>query len=147
MDIIQDKFKELKKYEINYNEFCECLNEENTDPFCKGLYDLFEFNDTQNKIDWRNFLIAFVNILTDNKNLKIKYAWNLLDINNNNYITINELYKILQSTHLSSKNEISKKIESIMRQIDKNKNDIISFNEFNDVINKFPNLIFPIIKL
>eukprot|EP01084_Bolivina_argentea_P089507 161502_1 len=147
VDEIHKKFlnecDEQKSGMVKYDAFCRSINEKPQNPICKSLFKLFQPNSKQ-QIDFREFLISVVHLVTNNKELKIKYAFTIFDIDGNGSIDRSELSQILKSTHMATdKQQVESKVTAIMRQIDINGDGGLAFNEFKDITNKFPNLIFP----
>ena len=126
--------------------FCKAINEKENNPICKSLFKLFQpqiFNGLQ-VIDFREFLISVIHLIATDKSSKIKYAFNIFDIDNNGSIDRSELVQILKSTHMATDpQQVQTKVTAIMRQVDINNDGVLTFHEFKDVTNKFPNLIFP----
>lgn len=59
-------------------------------------------------------------------------------------ISKSELVKILKANHMArSDAEVYRKAETIMTQADKNRDGVMSFDEFAKVSKKFPNILFP----
>jgi len=128
---------------IQYESFCKSIEEKMDNPICQALFKLFQPNTNQ-QIDFREFLISVISIITTNQTLKIKYAFNIFDVDGNGSIDRSELLQILKSTHMATNNEqVESKATAIMRQIDVNGDGLLSLEEFAAVTKKFPNLIFP----
>lgn len=126
-----------------YEAFCKSIGEKAMNPICKSLFKLFSPNSS-GQIDFRDFLISVVHIITTNKDLKVKFAFNVFDIDGNGSIDRTELLQILKSTHMATSTEqVESKVTAIMRQIDVNNDGSLSLEEFREVTTKFPNLIFP----
>ena len=128
---------------IKYESFCKAIKENAQNPICQALFKLFQPNTNQ-QIDFREFLISVIHIITTNQSLKIKYAFNIFDVDGNGSIDRSELLQILKSTHMATNNEqVESKATAIFRQIDVDGNGLLSLDEFQAVTKKFPNLIFP----
>ena len=75
---------------------------------------------------------------------RLKFAFLLFDEDNNGVITKNELVNILKANHMAKTTaEVNRKAETIMAQVDKNGDGVLSFDEFVTISKKFPNILFP----
>mmetsp|Transcript_53943 Transcript_53943/g.66117 ORF Transcript_53943/g.66117 Transcript_53943/m.66117 type:complete len:306 (+) Transcript_53943:65-982(+) len=142
---IEKRFGKMNNDEglFSFDEFCECLDDSKKNPVCGALFQLFQHDKDIKLIDYREFLIALVNVLTNDKYIKAKFCFKLFDRDGSNSIDRDELIKILQSTHFSSEEQVSKKADTIFHHTDENDDGELSFDEFINVVDKFPNLIFP----
>eukprot|EP00484_Ammonia_sp_Unknown_P027402 CAMPEP_0197027614 /NCGR_PEP_ID=MMETSP1384-20130603/7490_1 /TAXON_ID=29189 /ORGANISM="Ammonia sp." /LENGTH=336 /DNA_ID=CAMNT_0042456481 /DNA_START=15 /DNA_END=1025 /DNA_ORIENTATION=+ len=130
----------------SYDTFCAAVQEKPINPICESLFKLFQpgMVDGEQKINFREFLISVVHVLATNNPLKIRYAFNIFDADHNGSIDRSELLQILKSTHMEYNIEkVESKATAIMRQVDVNNDGVLTFDEFQSVVNKFPNLIFP----
>lgn len=70
---------------IGFDGFCEAIGEDKANPICSALFKLFD-PDRNEDIDFRDFLISVVHLITDKKDLKVQYAFNIFDLDGNGNI-------------------------------------------------------------
>jgi len=59
-------------------------------------------------------------------------------------VTKDELTKILRANHMAgSDKEVAKKAETILMQADADGDGVVSWDEFQIVAKRFPNILFP----
>eukprot|EP01029_Cantina_marsupialis_P026351 TRINITY_DN705_c0_g1_i2.p1 TRINITY_DN705_c0_g1~~TRINITY_DN705_c0_g1_i2.p1 ORF type:complete len:247 (+),score=86.30 TRINITY_DN705_c0_g1_i2:894-1634(+) len=127
---------------IDYTEFCEILQCDPA-PETQKMFSMFD-KDGSGLIDVKEFMIGLSNFSGAGKEEKLKFAFMVFDEDGNGVITQEELVKILKANHMaSSEREVLRKAETIMAQADKDGDGVISFEEFQIISNKFPNILFP----
>lgn len=95
-------------------------------------------------MDYRCFLISMANLVTENKRQKAEYAFKLFDMDNSGSIDREELIKILMATHMSTDpSQVESKVDAIMRQGDTDGSGELEVDDFHQVAERFPNIIFP----
>ena len=87
--------------------------------------------DRSGQVDVREFMIGLSNFSGAGKEEKLKFAFTIFDEDGNGAITKQELVKILKANHMASTDkEVMRKAETIMAQADKDKDGVITFDEF-----------------
>ncbi len=161
------------KYRLNFNQFCKLLA---LDPasdsgdssasasstgagatggsakagataYANRLFGLFD-HDGSRQIDAKEFLIGISAYADSTKDDKLKFAFSLYDEDNSGKISMNELIKILRAVHMaSSDKQVQKKADTIMAHGDKDKDGVLSFDEFVQCARSFPSLLFPVMNV
>jgi len=129
---------------IDFADFCACsklaVNEEST-----ALFQLFQNecgDDKTKKIDYRFFLISLVGVLAPNLEMKIKYTFEIFDIDGNGLIDTDELTAVVAATQLLSGRQLTERVEKIMRLADSNGNGELDYDEFAVCCRRYSSLIF-----
>ena len=118
-------------------------NEPDVNKQIEALFYLFD-SDNDGKIDFREFVLATLVMLTQNKDEKVKHAFHVFDIDHDGYLNKVELMKVLRSTYMAAHDsQVEKKAAAILRQADVNNDGRVSFDEFLTIHKKYPNLLFP----
>jgi Ca2+-binding EF-hand superfamily protein len=109
------------------------------------LFDIFD-KDKNGRIDHDEFLTTIESIILGSQKDKIKFAFNLHDLDNSGFIDRKEL-KILIIQSFTQNNldfddfQLAILVDEIFLKADKDKNDRIDFNEFLTIANDFPDFI------
>ena len=143
------RFKHLDRKEKGYltQNDLELIPELSLNPLCERIIELFDPTD-MNQINFKEFVrVLWIFSNKCNKNLKLKYAFKLFDIDNDNKINSNDLYrliKIMVGKHFDQQklSKLCKKIindgEISSNNINNNSNDnnkgYLSKNEFINAI-------------
>jgi len=136
---------------VTYKNFRKAFEEADS-PVLQSIFDMFLSSLKQNKnarkskqvIDWRVMFISLANIIATDLSQRVKFAFTIFDVDGNERIDREELTQILKATHMAKRPEhVKKKVDAIMRQADDNGDGVLDYNEFNQIAQKFPNLIFP----
>lgn len=146
LDLLKIKFQKSDKSKdglFAYNEFCNVLGYKIENTICNALFKLFQHDKDIKLIDYREFLIAFANIIIKDKNIKAEYLFKLFDKDDSNSIDKQELLLILQSTYMAKEEQIYDKANRILAQADKSGDGELDLNEFRHLVKKYPHLIFP----
>lgn len=140
-----DTFLEADKAQLGVVDlpgFCDLL-EVDTGPVVERLFQLYDPEKT-GKIDFRQFIVALLNFTTAPKEDRIRFTFDVFDINKDGFINKEELTLALKSNHLSSSTkEVVRKVETMLAQAVGGSDGMMSFEEFVRICGKFPNLIHP----
>lgn len=151
MNDIQAKFSQIDEDgsgEIDYDEFCSVMQME-PGPLAETLFKMFD-SDGDGTIDSREFLVSMANLVATSKDQKVRFAFDVFDVDGSGSISRDELIKILKATHAhlaSNESALLRKADAIMLQGDKDGDGEISYEEFVKVSKRFSNILFPIFKL
>ena len=138
-----NKFSESKQAHIDYKHFCDLLERPKSKDMA-NLFGLFGGKGSRGKIDVREFLVALSSFCATSKKDQISFVFKLFDEDQSGFISRPELVRILKTNYMAkSSAEVQRKADLIMRQADKDGDQQISMEEFDDVCARFPNLIFP----
>ncbi|GBG26460.1 Calmodulin-1 [Hondaea fermentalgiana] len=126
---------------IDYTEFCEVMQIDPS-PQAEKIFQTFD-REKVGQLDIREFMIAIANFTGASKEEKLKFSFLIFDEDGNGVITKQELVKILKANHLATtEKEVSRKADTIMAQADKDGDGVISFDEYQIISKRFPNLLF-----
>jgi len=143
---LKNKFRSLSGEDqlIDKQEFFDGLEISNRN-FSDRLFDIFD-KDKNGRIDHDEFLSTIETIILGSKKDKIKFAFNLHDLDDSGFIDKKEL-KILIIQSFTQNNldfddfQLSILVDEIFFKADKDKNDKIDFNEFLTIAKEFPDFI------
>lgn len=143
---LKNKFRSLsgKDQLIDKKEFFDGL-EISSRSLSDRLFDIFD-KDKNGRIDHDEFLTTIETIILGSKKDKIKFAFNLHDLDDSGFIDKKEL-KILIIQSFTQNNldfddfQLSLLVDEIFFKADKDKNDRIDFNEFLTIAKDFPDFI------
>eukprot|EP00741_Cyanophora_paradoxa_P015755 tig00020904_g15210.t1 len=130
---------------VNLTEFCALLGTQRS-PLVENLFQLFD-EDRSGLIDVREFMVGLANVSNAVKEDVCKLAFMLFDVDGNGIITRNELAQILKASHFANVRQIQRKVDWIMEQVDANRDGTMQYEEFVQLTQKFPNIVFPAFQL
>ena len=104
-------------------------------------------NDRSGLVDLKEFIIGLSNVSQTGRDNKVKFAFQIFDLDGSGYIDENELRKIVKATNMASEKQLDRKVKWLMSQVDKNNDGTISFDEFVLLARRFPNIVFPAFSL
>ncbi len=88
------------------------------------------------------FLISVSNFCASSKEDKLRFAFECFS-QGNHTIVKEELVKILMANHMATtEKEVMKKAETVLAQADQDGDGVITFDEYNLVAKRFPNILF-----
>lgn len=87
--------------------------------------------------------MAMGNIMITKNEIKAEFSFSLFDTDGSKTIDKQELLLILQSTHMAKEEQVESKAKTIFRQVDRDGDGELDIDEFRELIDKFPNMIFP----
>nr|XP_022300118.1 hippocalcin-like protein 1 [Crassostrea virginica] len=116
--------------------------------FAKHVFRVFDQND-DGKLDFREFVCGFSLVLRGRIEDKLKFSFEIYDINGNGYISREEMSEVLSSmykveTALSNvleREDPEERTDSIFNQMDINCDDRLSLEEFIEGVKKDPHII------
>ncbi len=126
---------------VDINEFCRLLRVERS-PFVERLFSMFD-SDRTGLIDLKEFVVGLSNVGTEARENKVKFAFQVFDLDGSGSIDSSELRKIVKATNMASEKQLNRKVEWLMKQCDTDGDGQISFDEFVNLSKKFPNIVFP----
>ena len=115
-------------------------------PFLERLFGMFD-TDKTGLIDLREFIIGLCNVGNEAKGNKVKFAFQVFDLDGSGSIDMDELRKIVKATNMASEKQLDRKVKWLMSQADKNNDGRLTFDEFTQLAKKFPNIVFPAFSL
>ena len=126
---------------VDINEFCRLLRVERS-PFVERLFSMFD-TDKTGLIDLKEFVVGLSNVGTEARENKVKFAFQVFDLDGSGSIDADELRKIVKATNMASEKQLTRKVEWLMKQCDTDGDGMISHDEFVNLSKKFPNIVFP----
>lgn len=136
---------------IDEAEFADAVGMQPGSLLVKRLFSTFNVT-TSGSMNFREFALA-LSMLSDtsekeDRDKKIKFSFNLYDIDRNGEIDKSELRKLLVSAleesnvHLSERN-IDLIVENTLKTTDSDSNGVIDFQEYEELVNQNPRLLYP----
>ena len=114
--------------------------------FANYLYKIFDEND-DGSIDFSEFIFGLYLLTSATGKERLNFAFNMLDINSDGYITKTEMAQVLEAYSVFTKNS-SKNRETpeyltnlIFKTIDTDRDQRISLQEFEEAAEKHPRLL------
>lgn len=141
---IYRKFREADKDKtgmVDINEFCRVLRVERS-PFVERLFAMFD-TDRGGLIDLKEFVVGLCNVGSDARDNKVRFAFQVFDLDGSGFIDTEEMRKIVKATNMANDKQLDRKVRWLMSQVDHNGDGQISFEEFQDLARRFPNIVFP----
>mmetsp|Transcript_15379 Transcript_15379/g.23115 ORF Transcript_15379/g.23115 Transcript_15379/m.23115 type:complete len:1122 (-) Transcript_15379:100-3465(-) len=141
-----DRFRALpdnekKESSIDYETFCRVLDVEETGE-THILFSLFD-QDKRNFIDIKQFILGMANYVDFSHEERLTLVFDLYDQDRSGFLSIGELTNILMANHMQGEESVKKKVDTIMKQADRDGDGTLSRPEFAVVGQKFPTLLFP----
>lgn len=130
---------------VDINEFTRLLRVERS-PFVERLFSMFD-SDKTGLIDLKEFVVGLSNVGTEARENKVKFAFQVFDLDGSGSIDKDELRKIVKATNMTSEKQLDRKVDWLMKQCDTDGDGMISFDEFVNLSKKFPNIVFPAFSL
>eukprot|EP01083_Nonionella_stella_P155580 502740_1 len=128
---------------IDYADFCACTKVAVTHQ-SKELFALFEHETFGAEcIDYRFFLISLVSMLAPNLEMKIKFTFDVFDIDGNGLIDKQELTAVVAATQLLKGKALTERVDKIMNLADADGNQELDFEEFAVCCRRYQSLLFP----
>lgn len=127
---------------IDFAEFCTCTKLE-INEYSQELFCLFQDNDNNKYIDYRFFLISIVSMLSPSLDSKIKFTFNIFDIDGNGIIDKDELSSVIAATQLLKGKQLIQRVEKIMSLADVDGNQQLDYDEFAVCCRRYQSLLFP----
>jgi len=126
---------------IKFDQFCYCLRVEPISEY-KKLFSLYD-NEGLNDIDFREFLLSVTNFVEVEKEVRIRFSFQMYDELKSGFISQREIEEILKGNHMIGLSSVQRKADTIMKQAVSDKSGSITLNEFLVVSRKFPNILLP----
>ena len=143
---LQNKFREIAGEDqlIDREEFRNGLQISNQ-KISNRLFDIFD-KDSNGTIDYSEFMYTLESIVNGDQKEKIRFAFNLHDLDNSGFIDKKELNILIKQSFVENnlsydEFQISLLVEEFFKKADKDKSNTIDFNEFLDVANEYPDFI------
>jgi|APGre2960657444_1045066.scaffolds.fasta_scaffold01086_7 serine/threonine-protein phosphatase 2B regulatory subunit len=121
---------------VDINQFCRLLRVERS-PFVERLFSMFD-TDRGGLVDLKEFIIGarccsaqceaslsahhagLANVSGDVREDKVRFAFELFDLDSSGFIEANELRKIVRATNLASEKQLDRKVRWLLSQCDCN---------------------------
>ena len=126
---------------IKFDQFCFSLRVEPISEYRK-LFDLYD-SEQLGDIDMREFLLSMLNFVPVDKEIRIRFSFQMYDEAKSGFISQREIEEILRGNHMIGLQSVQRKAETVMKQAVSNKTGSITMNEFVVVSRKFPNILLP----
>lgn len=134
--------KEKRLYsKLKFLDFCKIMKIEPITEY-KNMHSLYD-NEETGELDIKEFLLSLMNFIPIDKELRVKFSFEMFDETKSGFITRKEIEEILRGNHMLSINSVKRKAETIMRQAHTDENGQLTLKEFLIVSKKFPNILFP----
>ena len=143
---LKNRFREIAGEDqlIDKKEFRNGLGIENHE-ISDRLFELFD-QDSSGSVDYGEFVTTIESMVDGSAKDKIKFAFQLHDLDNNGYIDRNEL-RILIKQSFSENNldydefQLDLLVDEFFQKADKDLSGTIDFGEFLDVANDYPDFM------
>ena len=140
---LKNRFKEISGDDqlIDKDEFRDGLGIANND-ICDRLFDIFD-QDGSGSIDYGEFMNTIGSMVDGTDRDKIKFAFQLHDLDNNGHIDRNELKVLIQQSFLENRLDYDEfqldlLVDEFFERADKDMSGTIDFGEFLDVAHDYP---------
>jgi len=130
---------------VDMNEFCRILRVERS-PFLERLFHMFD-TDRTGLIDLKEFIVGLCNVGNEARDNKVKFAFQIFDLDGSGSIEMEELKKIVKATNMASEKQLDRKVKWLMTQCDRDHDGKLTYDEFVNLAKKFPNIVFPAFSL
>ena len=108
----------------------------------KKLFSLYD-NEGLNDIDFREFLLSVTNFVEVEKEVRIRFSFQMYDELKSGFISQREIEEILKGNHMIGLSSVQRKADTIMKQAVSDKSGSITLNEFLVVSRRLPNILLP----
>ena len=143
---LKNRFREIAGEDqlIDKEEFRNGLGIENYE-ISDRLFELFD-QDSSGSVDYGEFVTTIESMVDGSAKDKIKFAFQLHDLDNNGFIDRNEL-RILIKQSFSENNldydefQLDLLVDEFFQKADKDLSGTIDFGEFLDVVNDYPDFM------
>ena len=99
---------------MDINEFCRVLRVERS-PFVERLFALFD-TDRGGLVDLKEFIVGLCNVGNDARDNKVRFAFQVFDLDGSGYIDSTELRKIVKATNMANDKQLERKTRWLMSQ-------------------------------
>jgi len=144
---IYDRFRKIDQDNsgyIDYHEFCLVLEQQDT-AMTKRLFEMFDA-DGSGTLELKEFIVGLCSYTSSSKEERLKFAFMMFDEDGSGFIERNELCKILKANFISqqvSDAEIEKRVDALLNVVGVGPHGKLDFNEFLQVANTSPGIMFP----
>jgi len=126
---------------IRFPDFCAVMDVEPIQEY-KNLHAFYDTEETGD-MDIREFLLSMMNFVDVDKEVRIRFSFEMFDELKTGFIAQAEVEEILKGNHMLSAASVRRKADTIMKQANANAKGAITINEFVVVSKKFPNILLP----
>lgn len=124
---------------VDLVEFLTILNIEET-PITREIFDELD-NSGDHSMTFKEFALNIWHYCVKDKKAIAQMAFDIFDINDNGTLSDQELRQMVSEIY--GKKGMSHDLKTIMKKLDKNKDNQISRSEFVNAAHQFPALLFP----
>jgi len=124
----------------DFDLFCNVLNILPTGQYHK-LFGLFD-ETGEGYIDMKSVLLGLFNFVEVSRDDKVDLIFHLFDEDRSGFLSEDEILEILKATHMQTEDAVTAKMSTLMKQV-KNPDRTLTLEEFQTIVKKFPNIIFP----
>jgi serine/threonine-protein phosphatase 2B regulatory subunit len=96
-----------------------------------------------NEIDGRELLMCFATIISFSVEDKCKLAFDMFDVDESGYFSVDQIEVLLTCTHFSRRKSLKKKAYNLLRLVGVTNTGGVSMKALAVGANKFPSLVFP----
>ena len=143
---LKNKFREIAGEDqlIDRDEFQNGLQLSN-EKISDRLFDIFD-KDNSGSIDYNEFMGTIESIVNGGKKEKIRFAFDLHDLDSSGFIDKYELKILIKQSFIENdlnfdEFQLDLLVEEFFKRADKDKSGTIDFNEFLDVAHDYPDFI------
>ena len=143
---LRNKFQEIAGDDqvIDKNEFQKGLEISN-EAISNRLFEIFD-KDKNGSIDFKEFIETIEIIIGGKKEDKIKFAFDLHDLDDSGFIDRSELKILIEQSFLENnldydEFQLDLLVDEFFKRADTDKSGTIDFNEFLSVANAFPDFL------
>lgn len=145
--------KDCPSGELDREQFCQIYKQffpfGDPDQFAQYVFDVFD-EDKNGKIEFKEFICALSVTSRGRLEEKLKWAFQLYDINGDKVITFDEMLKIVEAIYKMTGQMVrlppdedtpQKRVEKIFRNMDKDKDDKLTYDEFVEGSKQDPTIV------
>ena len=143
---LKNKFREIAGDDqvIDKEEFLNGLDLSNRE-ISNRLFDIFD-KDKSGAIDYSEFMETIQSMVSGNKKEKIRFAFELHDLDNSGFIDRHELKVLIKQSFIENNLDFDEfqlefLVDEFFKKADKDNSNTIDFNEFLEVAFQYPDFI------
>ena len=143
---LKNKFREIAGEDqlIDRSEFQDGLDIVNRE-ISDRLFDIFD-KDRNGTIDYNEFMETIESIISGTESEKIRFAFDLHDLDDSGFIDRGELKLLIEQSFLENsldydEFQLDLLVDEFFKRADKDHSGTIDFNEFLDVAHEYPDFI------
>lgn len=126
---------------VDFATMCDILLVDPTGEY-KKLFKLMDYENIS-KVNMREILLGLCNFANAPLETRCRFCFMMYDEDGNGNLDRNEITEILKANHLASDAKaVRRKVDTVMKQADRDGSGTVDLDEFLILARKFPNLLF-----